>query len=169
MMYDEPEFEEILAYRTTSKKLRKWLGPIIQSSRESLLFMGTVALITMANFALLALEYPLPLHIALSMWLIPLILFLMAFIRLAKRQWIFKQCCRQLKTVFGLSAQKAHSLVYRLSDNEISLFARSSPGAIGTFMSEQDSFRWLFLKALYQPHQAKYVKPMGSQELTERN
>lgn len=148
MMFEEPEFEEILAYRTSSSRWRRWLGPIVQSSKESLLFLGTVALITMANLALLALEHPLPLHISLGLWLIPLVLFFMALIRLAKRQWIFNKCCRQLKTIF-LTEQKAHAMACRLSDHEISLFARSSPADIRIFMAGQDSFRWRFLNAIY--------------------
>ncbi|MBA2368593.1 MAG: hypothetical protein H0V82_06175 [Candidatus Protochlamydia sp.] len=148
MMFEEPIFEEILAYRTSASKGRQWLGPIVQSSKESLFFLGSLAMITMVNLAFMVLNQPFPMHISLALWLFPMTLLFMAFIRLGRRQLIFKRCCQQIKIILSAS-QKAHALAYRLSDQEIFLFSSSSSSAILSYISEQKSFRWTFLKAVY--------------------
>ncbi len=66
MVFEEPIFEEFHAYRTSKSSFRRWLGPIIQSPRESILFI----------------------------LLFPLIFF--ALIRLIRRQFQFKKCLNNL-------------------------------------------------------------------------
>lgn len=152
MLYHEPQFEEILAYQSSYSTWRRWLGPIVQSSKESLLFIITLALVVMIDLALLSFGNGIGGFTAWEIKLVPLALIIFAFVRLSLRQWQFKKCLKHLKELYQ-QHQIAHHLIYRLRDNEIKQFARLSPSAILGFMktASQSSFRWRFLITLYSP------------------
>jgi hypothetical protein len=149
MLYQEPEFEEFFAYQSSSTSWRRWLGPIIQSSKESLFFIFLLVAIIIIDFALLSL----PTMTALAWWvkLIPLALVIFALGRLIYRHRILQRCLQRLEAFY--SPQQARHLLYRLRDNEIKQFSHSSPLAIQEFMDQAiyQSFRWRFLKTLYSP------------------
>ncbi len=42
MAFEEPQFEEVLAYRTSSPGYRRWAGPMVQSSGEAMGFLALV-------------------------------------------------------------------------------------------------------------------------------
>jgi hypothetical protein len=146
MLYQEPQFEEILAYRSSISPWRRWLGPIIQSSKESLFFILLLGLLIMTNLASMTLNY------TFMSWLnlLPLILITIALIRLSQRQRQFTDCLKKLEALYG-SLQIAQHLIYRLSDKEIKFFAASNPLIIKNFIKQQltHSFRWGFLHTIY--------------------
>lgn len=148
MLYQEPQFEEILAYQTSSSRWRRWLGPIVQSSKESFFFILLLGLAILTDFAVLSLG---PQMTALAWWtrLLPLVFFVLALGRLVYRNQIFKHCLQKLETLY--SPLEARHLLYRLRDREIKHFSHLSPLKIREFMDEADhsSFRWHFLKTLY--------------------
>lgn len=150
MMYHEPQFEEILAYRSSSSRWRRWLGPIVQSSKESLLFIFILGAIVMADLALLVLDQPIGSSALWGVKLAPLALIAFAFIRLMHKQWLFARCEKKLGELYE-NASDARHLLYRLSDGEIRYFSHSSIDSIKAFMQEQaaHSFRWQFLLRLY--------------------
>ena len=43
--YDEPRFEEVLAYQTSRSPFRRYFGPFFRTPKESLLFMALLALV----------------------------------------------------------------------------------------------------------------------------
>ena len=45
MKFEEPQFEELLAYRNSPAAWRRWLGPIVEAPWESLLFMLSLLLL----------------------------------------------------------------------------------------------------------------------------
>lgn len=150
MTFEEPQFEEILAFRSSSSPIRRWLGPILQSSREAFLFILTL-LFSMV-FDLSVLLYPTFLGIewALGLKLIPLGMIGFGLGRLAWRQRRFNRCIRNLEVLFG-DAHRAQAVIYRLKDDEISLFSRLSSKAIlhYAYQRGRESLRWRLLMLAY--------------------
>lgn len=148
MMYEEPQFEEFFAYESSPSRWRRWLGPIVQSSKESLYFILLLALVIMTDFALFSLG-PKMMFVAWWMRLLPIMVIALALGRLAYRHHILNRCLHKLETT--LPPLQAKLLLYRLRDSEIKLFRRISVKKIEEFIedSSQHNFRWKFLKTLY--------------------
>lgn len=149
MLYQEPQFEEFFAYQSSQSKWRRWLGPIVQSSRESLFFILLLAIVIMADFATLSLG---PNMAMLAWWikLVPVVVVFLGLGRLFLRHRQIKKCLLKLKTLFDTAT--AHHLLYRLRDHEIKQFSKNTPSQIKNFIEESsnNSFRWQFLKNIYQ-------------------
>lgn len=150
MLYQEPRFEEMLAYQSSSSPLRRWLGPIVQSSKESLFFILLLGVVVMADFALFSIG---PAMAGVVGWLklAPLFLIMLALGRLSYLHHCFRRCLHRLEALY--SPKTARHILYRLRDSEIKQFAASTPSQIKEFMdaSSLKSFRWHFLKSLYSP------------------
>lgn len=150
MMYQEPQFEEILAYQTSSSVWRRWIGPIFQSSKESFLFVLLLGGLLITDFATLSFDHTVtfPLFIGLNGLIAVFLLFLIG--RLGWRQWIFHRCLNQLKALYQ-DSQVAHHLIYRLLDKEIRSFAWLTADKIKETIREKakDSFRWHFILLNY--------------------
>lgn len=147
MMYQEPKFEEILAYQTSSKIWRKWLGPIVQSHKESLFFVLLLGFVIIGDAALITLGKN-PVTSIWSFWikLLPLTLIGLGLIRLGLRQYQFHCCLKKLKSLYP---DKEQEIVYRLEDSEIKKFASMPISNIRVYIKKQESFRWQFLKYVY--------------------
>lgn len=150
MLYEEPEFEEIFAYQSSSSRWRRWLGPIVQSSRESFFFIIILGLVILTDFALLSLG---PKMAALVWWvkILPIAMIVLALGRLIYRYQTFNRCLRKLEGLY--SPSDARHLLYRLRDSEIKELSRLSLEKIQEFIDQEalQSFRWQFLKAVYPP------------------
>lgn len=141
MMFHEPQFEEMLAYRSSSSAWRRWLGPIVQSSKESLFFILLLGLVILTQFVLLlgnAFAWSLGI-----IW-VPLFFVFMGLLRLSWRHRQFDGCLKNLEQTFG-DAEVAQALIYRLTDEEIKQFSRMTIDEIRGYMGRQKSFRWQFL------------------------
>lgn len=150
MLYQEPQFEEIFAYQSSPSLWRRWLGPIVQSSRESLFFILLLGVVILSDFTLLSLHSETVIMIAWWIKCAPLLLIALALGRLAYRHRLYKNCLCNLETLYHQPKIAKH-LLYRLLDSEIKQFAHSSPAQIQHFIetAAQTSFRWKFLKTLY--------------------
>ncbi|WP_068468662.1 hypothetical protein [Candidatus Protochlamydia phocaeensis] len=146
MLYQEPHFEEILAYRSSSSSWRRWLGPVVQSSKETLFFILILGTVIMADLALLVMNAPIGYGLSIGLKLIPIALVFLALVRLGNRQRLFERALAQLNALY-LDEQAARHLLYRLRDQEIELFATSTADGIRSFIQEYalQSFRWKFL------------------------
>lgn len=137
MMYDEPQFEELLAYRSSFSPWRRFLGPIVQSSRESLFFIALLVFVVLSNLT------------GMSAWitLIPVGLVALAFCRLMYRRIIYDRCLNRLKML----CDEPDHLIYRLTDEEINRFSRLPPEKIKEFIQNEalKSYRWKFLASIY--------------------
>ncbi|MFN0065694.1 MAG: hypothetical protein ACKVOH_05610 [Chlamydiales bacterium] len=98
----EPIFEEVLAYRTSSSRLRRFLGPFFRTPRESLLFVPLLLFLpfTMIAYYLLG---------ALTLF---------GMIRLFWTQAKFKRALHHFTKELG-SQEKALSHMLFLTDKEI--------------------------------------------------
>ncbi len=153
MLYQEPQYEEIFAYQSSSSSWRRWLGPIVQSSKESLLFILLLGIVILSDVAFLSLHIGSAITMAWWIKLIPIVFIIFALVRLMIRHHLFKNCLRNLEILYS-EPKRARHLLYRLRDSEIKQFAHFSPSQIRNFMetAEQTSFRWRFLKSIYSSY-----------------
>ncbi len=145
MKFEEPKFEEILAYRSSESKWRKWLGPIVQSTWESLLFVGILMLIFILDLSLFLYGDLAAYRSFMWLKLIPLFLILMGGTRLAIRYRQLTQCKNALKKVFQ-NPSDVNAILYRLTDKEIIAFGRLSKKEILDYIKNENSLRWRILK-----------------------
>lgn len=150
MAFEEPKFEEIIAWQSSSSGWRRWLGPIIQSSWESALFVLILLGIVMLDVA--ALYWQDDTLYQISMWakLLPVGLVGLALGRLWSRQTQFSTCLRHLQETVQ-DPQKARAILYRLTDQEILLFSRLKPADIKLYSQSQNSLRWRLIHLAYGP------------------
>lgn len=150
MMFNEPKFEEILAYHTSPSTFRKWLGPIIQSSGESMLFVFILGFIVLIDIFLLSFNLY---HVYLqAQWLklIPIALIVYALIRLRNKHNLFNNCLNSLTACLGNKQHSTH-VIYRLQDAEITQFAHMSPSEIKEYATKaaNSSLRWQVVNTAY--------------------
>jgi len=135
MLFEEPRYEEVLAYRTSPSSLRRWLGPIVESARESLMFVLLLGVIIMADIALIATGQ----HTAYqwAMWLkaIPLGIIGYGLWRLAKKHRRFNRCLANLESIYH-NKRTAQAVIFRLTDEEIDTFSRQSGDAVRANLQE---------------------------------
>ncbi len=140
LMFDESRFEEILAYRTSKNKFRRYFGPLFSSSKESKgFFVGTVI-----SWVIYSAEIVFDIQFfEESILLLPLLLIGFGMMRLIRSQRVFASALLNLKKTTS-SKLKPLSVLLRLTDKEIELFAKSSPQEICAFASDQKekSLRW---------------------------
>ncbi len=144
MMYNEPQFEEVIAYRSSKNTWRRWFGPIVQSSKESLFFILVLGLFVITDAALISVYSPAGATVLFGFKLFLIALVVLALGRLTWRQGQFNRCLKNLSILYP----NPDHLAYRLTDHEIKLFASSSSGQIQSYIDRQTTFRWKFLKEL---------------------
>lgn len=148
MMFEEPRFEEILAYRTSRSRLRRWLGPIVQSSMESMLF---VLILLMTFFFDLFLLFMQPDDfLKYSLWLktIPLAVAGFALMRLWIRHRTFSRCWHRLNGLLKRE-ELTNGMIYRLTDWEIDQFAQWDNEQISQYIQNEPSLRWKLIRKAY--------------------
>ncbi|MEC7840157.1 MAG: hypothetical protein VX777_08985 [Chlamydiota bacterium] len=150
MAFDEPQFEEILAYRSSQSSLRSKLGAIAQNSKESGLFVLSLITISMLDLFLVFSGYESLYNKFIWLKLIPLGMITYGLARLAKNQKTLDTCISTLaKTVINPS----HSLAvaYRLTDDEIKKFATYTPNKVLAYAKENEklSLRWRLICSKY--------------------
>lgn len=150
MCFEEPRFEEIIAYRTSPSGLRRWLGAIAQSSWETMAFVLLLCLILAVD--LYALAYDIPLESLAWLKLLPIGLLGAGFFRLIKRQQQFDHCLANLQKFFK-DPRKASAVIYRLTDREIISFSQQGIECFEDVINEKKgtSLRWRCIEKAYFP------------------
>lgn len=150
MTFQEPHYEEILAYRTASSHLRRWLGPILTSTKEAMAFLVVLFLLFIVDLAVMTQPNLDAWKVALALKLIPLAMIAYALVRLMVRQRRFLACWHRLQALFS-NEQRANAVIYRLTDDEISRFARLSTKEIlhHAHTVGAKSLRWRLLLLAY--------------------
>ena len=148
MGFEEPKFEEIIAYQCSASAWRRWLGPLVQSARESAFFVLLLFLILVLDLATFFWRDASLFQMMQWTKLLPLGLLGLALGRLWRRQRQFSHCLKTLQeTVQDLS--KARAILYRLTDREILLFGRFTPSEIKAYAKDELSLRWKLIKLAY--------------------
>lgn len=135
MEFDEPEFEEMLAWRSSNSPFRRNLGPIFSSQKESAT-LGILLLLTIIFdvLAFFSSEYA---YLSLSLYLktIPFLFFLFLLFKLFLKRRTFSKALFRLKQFFK-SEEKANAVIYRLRDDEIRLASQLNKKELVRFMEE---------------------------------
>jgi hypothetical protein len=152
MMFDENSFEEILAYRTSSSRWSRWIGPLVQSAFEAGLFIIIIMMLLLMDLYFLMTENHEAYFSMMPLKLIPAGLLILAVGRLCGRQHTFKKALTSLQQTLG-SFETANHVIYRLTDKEIRLFASSSSNEILEYAKEQKTkaLRWRLIAQAYFP------------------
>jgi len=150
MLFEEPKFEEILAYRTATSAFRRWFSPIVQSSKESLLFVLVLLLTMLLEFFFLLYEISDTMHLILGLKSLLVMGVALGVARLWKRQRQFKKCLEVVEKAVH-EKQKALAVVYRLTDQEIINFSHFSSAQIKEYIESQrtQSLRWRVISLAY--------------------
>lgn len=148
MVFEEPKFEELLAYRTAKSRFRRWFGPIIQSAWEGFVFIFSLILLLVVDFYFLTRA---DLNSGI-LWfkVIPLMLLSFGLIRLWRKQTHFNKCLTNLENILH-DKHKANAVIYRLQDQEIIDFSKMSSEDILSYVAENKtlSLRWRVIAAAY--------------------
>ena len=136
LAFDEPRFEEVLAYQTSRSPLRRFFGPIFQSPWESYLFVASLISLMGLNIATIAypssiLETAFWVNLGLIFWAVGFGLY-----RLTRTQRLFKKCRKRFAKMCQ-SEKKALQLILCLTDAEIVLFAHFSESEIKTHIERE--------------------------------
>jgi len=150
MMYAEPQFEELLAYRSSFSSWRRWFGPIVQAPWESLLFMLSLLLLLVLDLYLQAMGEIGTYRLLLWAKLFPITLLFLGLFRVWRRHQVFNRCLGNLNKCCP-DAKAANAVAYRLTDAEIYKFAGSTSDFIVEYAKTESStsLRWRLIKAAY--------------------
>lgn len=138
--FEENQFEEILAYRTSQNSLRRFLGPLFSKPAE---VKGFLFLILASWFIFIAeMTLDLELRSPFFVWA-PFCALFLALFRLVRSQRTFSKALENLKSAIA-KPEKALAIALRLSDAEIVRFSRCSPLEIQAYAKEanESSIRW---------------------------
>ncbi len=149
MAFEEPKYEELIAYRCSTSWLRRWLGALVLSPIETWIFVISLFSFILIDYLLL-LTGNLNLYDKLT-WLkvIPLCMAAFASYRLFAIQKTFLATLNHLKELLGDA--NANAVIYRLTDDEIDSFAEMMPHSILQYAQENrsHSLRWRLLSKAY--------------------
>jgi hypothetical protein len=136
MAFEEPIFEEILAYQTSDSKFRRFYGPIFRTSNESLFFLTSLLALGIVN-----LFYMIPW--VMLLWGGTLLSYFL--VRLHANQKKFRQAHEKIRKLVG-SEKKALSFLLSLTDEEIFSFSRLTHLQMESYVHQQSSLRWRQLR-----------------------
>lgn len=138
MEFEEPKYEEFLAYRTSKRVFSRYFGPLVQSVSESRWFMILLLMILILEVFYL---YQGAYHLMFNPWIysLPLVLLSTSAIRLFFRH----------RTLEKTAKKVGEEILFRLTDSEIEKIAKLSKEEVANFMNEQTSFRWQFIRECY--------------------
>jgi hypothetical protein len=140
LMFEENRFEEILAYRTSKNRFRRYFGPLFTRPVET---KGFVLLMT-CSWVLYWTEFLGGFSLGAQYWLwSPMLPLGWGIYRLVYSQKIFSKALKHLGKAIK-QPKMSLAVALRLSDEEIELFARSSPDQILSFAEKkkQENLRW---------------------------
>ncbi len=120
MRFEEPLFEEVLAYSTAPQAWKRFLGPLFSRTWEPLVLMVGVAV---------GVFWP----------LVPVIVIGITLGRLSYRQSIFKKCCRKLSFPIALT----------LTDQEMKQFASMTKEEIQSYLGKDSTLLFRVRKILF--------------------
>lgn len=132
--FEEPKFEEFLAYSTSPNTLHKRLGPLFQTSFESTIFLICLLLGSFGSFfSFLA---TLPFFIYLSFLIL----------RLCFRHKAMFNCIKNIENLFPHI--DAFSVTIHLTDKEIWQFSKMSLEELSLYIRSQSCLRWRQISTL---------------------
>ncbi len=150
MAFEEPRYEELLAYKSATSSFRRWWGPLAESASESGLFAMTLIFLFLLDIFFLSFGYLSAFLNAMWLKLFPIGLLFLGFLRLQRKHRIFCSCLKNLDIALN-DEHLANAVIYRLTDEEITNFAKMTPEEIIGYASKnkEDSLRWRLISIAY--------------------
>lgn len=150
MTFEEPKYEEFLAYRTSTSAFRRWWGPLLSSSYEALILLGLLVVGFVADLFALSSSHASALLAAQWWKLMPVAYFIYLLTRLFWRRHLFKNCFKSLIQM-SKNVDVANAILFRLTDSEIADFSRFEPEHIKIYARDQakKSLRWRLIFGAY--------------------
>jgi hypothetical protein len=150
MAFQEPAFEEVLAYSCSSRSYTRILGPIVESSIESAVFMLALAIVIAVEMVTLFYGLEGDGSLLLGLLALPLAMAAYGGFRLWRKLSAFNSCKDNLTKTLN-DPQKVRGLMFRLTDAEIRAFASMSKAEILNYADEhrEQSMRWRVIHLAY--------------------
>jgi hypothetical protein len=150
LMFEENRFEEILAFRTSRNRFRRYFGPLFSHPGETkgfVLWMIFCWLLYCSECI-----FDVSFGAKYLLWS-PMLALGWGIYRLIRSQKVFSQALNHLDQAIE-KKEKPLAVAVRLSDREIEYFSRSSPEEIRAFAAEEKekSLRWDQLFSAYFSH-----------------
>ena len=136
--FKENRFEEILAYRSSKKAFRRYLGPLFSNPTEVKGFLFLILLTWLIYWA----EWIFDIELGgpFLLWT-PLFALGLGCLRLMRAQNIFSSALKNLEKALK-HPEKSLAVALRLRDQEIVRFSRCSPQEIVAFAKKATDLRW---------------------------
>lgn len=119
--FDEPRFEEILAFQTSHKRWRRYLGPLFSKPRDVLILGSSLLIVWGLYLTELLCDRNLYADQAI---VLPLLVLTSLSVRLIHSQSLFSRARQSAETLVG--TKRALGLLLRLSDQEIVTLAKAT-------------------------------------------
>lgn len=158
MNFNEPKYEELLAYRISNRSMTKHLGAIVQSAKESYLFL--ILLIAILAMDLIFLYNGAIQAYLGAMWLkfLPIGLIFWGIWRLKRRQKTLELTLNKLKQL----TDQGEAVLFRLTDEEIERFAENEIDDIQNYIKQEPTVRWQLLRSSYGLNRLNSSSETGS-------
>ncbi|MCB1107150.1 MAG: hypothetical protein KDK76_03540 [Chlamydiia bacterium] len=120
--FDEPRFEEILAYAHASSKWRRLIGPLFRKPSHAIFFIALILSSLILQTTSMLFVSPLFFPYVKLLTLIPIVDLVFRFATLIKDRRILKKTLEKLSQIFP-NQQNVFPIAIRLKDSEIQKFA----------------------------------------------
>lgn len=141
--FEEPIFEEMLAYQSSRRFFRRFFGPLFRNSKESLVFIGALSIACLATLfgSFQKLVYLGTVGFVAG-----------GTLRLLRAQVRFTKARLRLAKVVG--KERALAVMIRLTDREIIRFSHMEKEQIISYAIKMSRAhqRWKQIRAAYFPH-----------------
>lgn len=148
MQFMEPKFEEILAYLSAKTPFRRCFGAIIESPWEGMAFIFTTLLCLVIAILSLYFQSTFFFFVSIATITLPLVLAIFGIGRLFLRMYQFRRCLSVLNNLLR-DEDKAHAVIYRLTDLEIISFGKMQPNLVMDYAKKQQCLRWRVIRLAY--------------------
>lgn len=141
--FDEPRFEEVLAYYHSRSRRRRFLGPLFRKPSHAFFFIALIFIsLTVQTTSLFFLTSPLLPYVKFFT-LLPLIDITLRSAVLVKDHRILKKALKKLSEIFS-NQKEVFCILIRLKDSEIQKFATEPIEKLLDYIEEEipKSVRW---------------------------
>ena len=144
------KYEEIIAFQTSKKWYRRFLGPIFRNPQESILYVVSWAITIFATALFTILQWPFLFFLFAISGLVAVGFSVFGFIRLLLCKRKFMLALKMVKKLFSTS--NPNQIIIRLNDVEIEKFACESRDKVVKYIEEKalSSLKWKQILASYE-------------------
>ena len=135
MMFQEPKYEEVLAYMTSPSLFRRWIGPLFSQNWEMMIFLILAIFVIMADVS--ALWW--------GGWESYIAIFPLKWIPLAWLGWLLGRLTLKQLKINKLKKRYPIQFLYCLTDVEIDAFAQMTHDEVRAYAGNQACPRWTMI------------------------